>query len=199
MPTGPTSDPSTRCATGTRRSPTTATCSRSRCRHRDGDPPRLRVAQRPNGAVEAARSQVRGGRDPREGRTVAAEVSDLGRAASRTVPYRRGTSSGRGPGSNTPRIRSRGAGSGSAGSRKRSTRCTPGPSRRLGNFLEADLPKGQAEIARRLASLEAYAGLRPDYAPGPSGSSVEANPPPRTPAEGASADAPPPAGEGGAR
>jgi hypothetical protein len=45
-----------------------------------------------------------------------------------------------------------------------------GPSRRLGNFLEADLPKGQAELARRIAALEVYAGLRSDYAPGPSGS-----------------------------
>lgn len=40
-----------------------------------------------------------------------------------------------------------------------------GVSRRLRNFLEDDLPKGQAGLARRLAALEAYAGLRPDFAP----------------------------------
>ncbi len=43
-----------------------------------------------------------------------------------------------------------------------------GASRRLANFLEADLPKSLAQLAQRVASLEAYAGLRPDYAPGPS-------------------------------
>src|SRR5262245_61658160 len=46
-----------------------------------------------------------------------------------------------------------------------------GSARRLSNFLEVELPKGLAELARRLASLESYAGLRHDYAPGPSLSS----------------------------
>jgi hypothetical protein len=71
-----------------------------------------------------------------------------------------------------------------------------GPARRLGNFLEADLPKGQAELTRRIAALEVYAGLRPDYAPGPSGSSVEANPQPRpVPGQATASDPPPPDGE----
>jgi hypothetical protein len=43
-----------------------------------------------------------------------------------------------------------------------------GPSRRLKSMLEADVPNALAELARRIASLESYAGLRPDYAPGPS-------------------------------
>jgi hypothetical protein len=58
-----------------------------------------------------------------------------------------------------------------------------GPSRRLGNMLEADLPKGLAELDRRLAALELYAGLRPDYAAGASstnsGSGATATPQPR--------------------
>jgi hypothetical protein len=45
-----------------------------------------------------------------------------------------------------------------------------GFARRLINFLEDDLPKGQAELVRRLAALEVYAELRPDYAGGPEGS-----------------------------
>ena len=49
-----------------------------------------------------------------------------------------------------------------------------GPSRRLVNFLEGDLPKGLAELGRRLAALESYAGLRPDYAPAPNTSGVVA-------------------------
>jgi|SRR5262245_18091052 len=43
-----------------------------------------------------------------------------------------------------------------------------GPSRRLRSMLEADLPVSLAELARRIAALESYAGLRPDHAPGPS-------------------------------
>lgn len=43
-----------------------------------------------------------------------------------------------------------------------------GPSQRLKSFLEIDLPKGLAILDRRVSSLESYAGLRPDYAPGPS-------------------------------
>jgi hypothetical protein len=63
-----------------------------------------------------------------------------------------------------------------------------GAARRLANFLDAELPKGLAELARRIAVLESYAGLRPDYAPGPSVSSVPAaplRPPPTTPEPGA--------------
>jgi hypothetical protein len=52
-----------------------------------------------------------------------------------------------------------------------------GASRRLSNFIEADLPKALAELGLRVASLESYAGLRPDYAPTPLGSSVAAAPP----------------------
>jgi hypothetical protein len=46
-----------------------------------------------------------------------------------------------------------------------------GASRRLRSMLEADLPNALAELARRIASLESYAGLRPDYAPLLSGAS----------------------------
>jgi hypothetical protein len=55
-----------------------------------------------------------------------------------------------------------------------------GASRRLGNFIEAELPKGLADLGRRVAALENYASLRPDYNPTPSASSVVAAPPPRT-------------------
>ena len=57
-----------------------------------------------------------------------------------------------------------------------------GKARRLANFLEEDLPKALTILSRRLAALEAYAGLRPDYAPAAPGSSVVAAPPAR-PAE----------------
>jgi hypothetical protein len=40
-----------------------------------------------------------------------------------------------------------------------------GPSRRLKSMLEADLPVALTELNRRVAALESYAGLRPDYAP----------------------------------
>jgi hypothetical protein len=40
-----------------------------------------------------------------------------------------------------------------------------GPSRRLRSMLEADLPNALTELGRRVAALESYAGLRPDYAP----------------------------------
>jgi hypothetical protein len=43
-----------------------------------------------------------------------------------------------------------------------------GPSRRLRSMLEADVPNALADLARRIAALESYAGLRPDYAPAPS-------------------------------
>jgi hypothetical protein len=42
-----------------------------------------------------------------------------------------------------------------------------GPSRRLKSMLESDLSNALAELSRRITSLESYAGLRPDYAPGP--------------------------------
>ena len=51
-----------------------------------------------------------------------------------------------------------------------------GPSRRLSNFVEADLRKALAELARRVAALESYAGMRADYAPAPSASSVQPTP-----------------------
>jgi hypothetical protein len=55
-----------------------------------------------------------------------------------------------------------------------------GASRRLSNFIEAELPKGLADLGRRVAALESYASLRPDYNPTPLASSVVAAPPPRT-------------------
>jgi hypothetical protein len=51
-----------------------------------------------------------------------------------------------------------------------------GPSRRLRSMLEADLPVALAELTRRVEALESYAGLRPDYAPGPSATSVNETP-----------------------
>jgi hypothetical protein len=51
-----------------------------------------------------------------------------------------------------------------------------GAGRRLQNFLEDDLPKGQADLARRIVSLETYAGLRTDFASGGSGSGAAAQP-----------------------
>jgi hypothetical protein len=59
-----------------------------------------------------------------------------------------------------------------------------GAGRRLQNFLDDDLPKGQTDLARRIASLELYAGQRPDFASGGGGGSsgvvpttASANPP----------------------
>jgi hypothetical protein len=49
-----------------------------------------------------------------------------------------------------------------------------GPAHRLVNFLEAELPKGLAVLGQRITALETYAGLRTDYAPGPSVSSLPA-------------------------
>lgn len=54
-----------------------------------------------------------------------------------------------------------------------------GPSRRLKSMLEADLPSAQAELARRIASLESYAGLRPDHAPLTASADVSAPPGPQ--------------------
>jgi hypothetical protein len=42
-----------------------------------------------------------------------------------------------------------------------------GASRRLRSMLELDVPNARAELGRRIAALESYAGLRPDYAPAP--------------------------------
>lgn len=47
-----------------------------------------------------------------------------------------------------------------------------GPSRRLRNMLEGPLPVATTELGRRIAALASYAGLRADYAPTPSASSV---------------------------
>jgi hypothetical protein len=58
-----------------------------------------------------------------------------------------------------------------------------GKARRLSNFLDEDLARGRAVLSRQLATLEAYAGLRPDFAPAPAGSSGVATSPDRTPAE----------------
>jgi hypothetical protein len=56
-----------------------------------------------------------------------------------------------------------------------------GAGRRLQNFLDDDLPKGQTDLARRITSLEVYAGLRPDFASsGSTGSGVTAKPETRT-------------------
>jgi hypothetical protein len=63
-----------------------------------------------------------------------------------------------------------------------------GASRRLANFVEGELPKGLADLGRRVAALESYASLRPDYAPAPSSSSVVAAPPARTPAQGSATE-----------
>ena len=62
-----------------------------------------------------------------------------------------------------------------------------GPARRLGNFLEVELPKGLAVLDRRVAALESYAGLRPDYAPAPAASSIQPAPPAREKPPGADA------------
>lgn len=58
-----------------------------------------------------------------------------------------------------------------------------GPSRRLKSMLEADLPVALAELARRIASLESYAQLRPDYAP-LSAAGEATNPTPQPPPSG---------------
>jgi hypothetical protein len=56
-----------------------------------------------------------------------------------------------------------------------------GASRRLTNFVEGELPKALADLARRVAALESYAGLRPDYAPTPATSSVVSATPAHSP------------------
>ncbi|MCE9567499.1 MAG: hypothetical protein K8U57_36330 [Planctomycetes bacterium] len=58
-----------------------------------------------------------------------------------------------------------------------------GSGRRLANFLEAGLPRALADLVRRIGALESYAGMRTDYAPAPSATSVQptAAPPGITP------------------
>jgi hypothetical protein len=74
-----------------------------------------------------------------------------------------------------------------------------GSARRLTDFVGDELPKALAGLARRVAALEAYAGLRPDHAPAPAGSGVVAAPPPAAaPAAGNEASPQPPA-PGGAK
>lgn len=71
-----------------------------------------------------------------------------------------------------------------------------GPSRRLKSMLEADVPNAATELGRRVAALESYAGLRPDYAPTPSSSAAGPAPPSaqtKPPSE-ATSDAPAPPG-----
>ena len=68
-----------------------------------------------------------------------------------------------------------------------------GPSHRLGGFLEAELPKALAVLGRQIESLDSYSGLRPDYAPTPSGTSPL--PPPKSATDPASPGRP--SGEGG--
>ena len=60
-----------------------------------------------------------------------------------------------------------------------------GPSRRLKSMLEGDLPNALVELTRRVAALESYAGLRPDFAPGPSSSAPVTDAPgsPKSPGE----------------
>lgn len=67
-----------------------------------------------------------------------------------------------------------------------------GPSRRLKSMLEADIPNALAELARRIASLESYAGLRPDYAPGPSATAGPTTPTPLPEGKGEGAEPNPP-------
>ena len=55
-----------------------------------------------------------------------------------------------------------------------------GPARRLVELLEEDVPKGLAELARQVASLEATPGS-PRLRPRPAGSSVDRGPAGPTP------------------
>src|SRR5262249_4982395 len=52
-----------------------------------------------------------------------------------------------------------------------------GPSRRLAFFLEADLPRGLALLARQLTALEQYAALQAEAAPAPAPAAPAAPPP----------------------
>lgn len=48
-----------------------------------------------------------------------------------------------------------------------------GPARRLTTFIEVDVPNAMALLDRRIAALESYAELRPDFAPAPSVATLE--------------------------
>lgn len=52
-----------------------------------------------------------------------------------------------------------------------------GPANRLANFLDAEVPRGQAALDRRVEAAERYAGLRTDYAATPSGPAPSPPPP----------------------
>ncbi len=52
-----------------------------------------------------------------------------------------------------------------------------GPSRRLKSMLELNVPNALADLGRRIAALETYATLRPDYGPGPSAATGPPPPP----------------------
>ena len=56
-----------------------------------------------------------------------------------------------------------------------------GPSRRLGSFLEAELPKALVALDRQVGALDSYAGLRPNFVAGPSTKSPPPPPKPETP------------------
>ena len=43
-----------------------------------------------------------------------------------------------------------------------------GPARRLTTFIEVDVPNAMALLDRRIAALDSYAELKPDFAPAPS-------------------------------
>jgi hypothetical protein len=51
-----------------------------------------------------------------------------------------------------------------------------GPSRRLQSLLDADVPSAMVDLDRRVAALEAYAGLSRDLAAAPATSSTESAP-----------------------
>lgn len=53
-----------------------------------------------------------------------------------------------------------------------------GPARRFQAFLDADVPNAAVNLDRRIAALEAYAGMSMDFAPAPSTGSLPSAPPP---------------------
>jgi hypothetical protein len=60
-----------------------------------------------------------------------------------------------------------------------------GPARRLTTFIEVDVPNAMALLSRRVAALESYADLKPDFAPAPSVAALPTGDA-KTPAEGGS-------------
>jgi hypothetical protein len=60
-----------------------------------------------------------------------------------------------------------------------------GPARRLTTFIEVDVPNALALLSRRIAALESYADLKPDFAPAPSVAAMPAGDA-KAPAEGGS-------------